>query len=139
MGNSNSSKINENKLINNNSNNSNNNSNNNNSNSNNSNNKDHLYEYKCVVEESELDIIEKNEYFTLYLCENHIVLKNKCKEFYFIYQNVMFWKSSSKFFGFCYKDINKANIITFIVDDGNIIADNLKTITYELVDYYKTI
>lgn len=132
MGNSNSSKINENRLIN----------NNNNDNSNNNfstKNKDYLYEYKCMIEESELDIIEKNEYFTLYLCENHIVLKNKYKEFNFIYQNVMFWKSSSKFFGFCYKDMNKTNIITFFVDDGNIIADNLKKITYELVDYYKTI
>lgn len=134
MGNLNNSKINENRLINNN------NDNNDNSNDNFSNkNKDYLYEYKCMIEESELDIIEKNEYFTLYLCENHIVLKNKYKEINFIYQNVMFWKSSSKFFGFCYKDMNKANIITFFVDDGNIIADNLKKITYELVDYYKTI
>ena len=80
MGNLNNSKINENRLINNN------NDNNDNSNDNFSNkNKDYLYEYKCMIEESELDIIEKNEYFTLYLCENHIVLKNKYKEINFIY------------------------------------------------------
>ena len=48
MGNLNSSKINENKLIN----------NNNNSNFNNSD-KDYLYEYKCKVEISELDTVEK--------------------------------------------------------------------------------
>ena len=71
MGNLNSSKINENKLIN----------NNNNSNFNNSD-KDYLYEYKCKVEISELDTVEKNEYFTLYLCENHIVLENEYKEFF---------------------------------------------------------
>ena len=123
MGNSNSSKINENKLINNNSN----------------KNKDYLYEYKCKVEISELDTVKKNEYFTLYLCENHIVLENEYREVSFIYQNVLCWKSSSKFFAFCYKNINKNYIITLKVEDGNIIAKNLNKIVYELLDYYKTI
>ena len=97
------------------------------------------YKYHCSVLSSNIKNVIFKEEYTLYLCENDLILQNDNKEHIFIYNNILYWKSTNKNFEITYKDIDKYISICLSVEDGNKIADQLKIITYNLVTYYNNL
>tara|TARA_B100001173_G_scaffold299518_1_gene298155 strand:- start:401 stop:793 length:393 start_codon:yes stop_codon:yes gene_type:complete len=100
-----------------------------------------LHKYKASTKETSINYIEKNIEYDLYLCENDIIIENKRNKHIFIYQNINYWIYSKKTFGLYFKNNNKneKSFIIFYVNDGIEIAQKLKKITKELVEYYKEI
>ena len=98
-----------------------------------------IHKYNCSIIDSTYKLIYKNQKYNLYLCDNDLILKNRRNEFRFIYNNIIAWTSTSHFFGFTYKNLKKIEEIIIQVDNTNNVANNLKKITYDLVDYYKNI
>ena len=98
-----------------------------------------IHKYNCSIEESTYKLIQKNQKYNLYLCENDLILKNRRNEFRFIYNNIIAWTFTPHFFGFTYKNLKKIEEVIIQVDNANHVANDLKKITYDLVDYYKNI
>ena len=98
-----------------------------------------IHKYNCSIIESTYNLINKGEKYNLYLCENDLIIKNRNKNFSFIYNNIIAWTFNQHFFGFTYKNLNKVEEIVICVKNGNKIACNLKMIIYDLVEYYKNI
>ena len=99
----------------------------------------YLYKCNCKSMISELNNVSENEIFTLYLCENDIIIKNKKNQMNFIYQNISHWIFTKNHFGFHYKVMNKNYKLIFNVENGEEVSENLKKIVYDLADYYKNI
>ena len=101
------------------------------------------YKYEVSIKESSLDYIKKNIKYNLYLCENDIILENAFNKYIFIYQNINYWIFSINTFGLFFKNTNvnecDKKFILFNVNNGKEVANNLKVITKELVEYYKKI
>ena len=101
------------------------------------------YKYEVSIKESSLYYIKKNIKYNLYLCENDIILENAFNKYTFIYQNINYWIFSKNTFGLFVKNTNinecRKKFILFNVNNGKEIANNLKTITKELLEYYKKI
>ena len=98
-----------------------------------------IHKYNCSITESTDKLIQEDEKYNLYLCDNDLILKNRRNEFRFIYNNIISWTFAPNFFGFTYKNFKKIENIIIQVDNANKIANDLKKITYDLVDYYKNI
>lgn len=99
----------------------------------------YLYKYNCKSMISELNTVNENEMFILYLCENDIIIKNQKNQMNFIYQNISHWIFTQSHFGFYYKIMNNNYKLIFNVENGEDVSENLKKIVYDLADYYKTI
>tara|TARA_B100000401_G_C52757666_1_gene696558 strand:+ start:238 stop:633 length:396 start_codon:yes stop_codon:yes gene_type:complete len=101
------------------------------------------YKYDVSIKDSSLDYIKKNIKYNLYLCENDIILQNAFNKYIFIYQNINYWIFSINTFGLFFKNTNvnecDKKFILFNVNNGKEVANNLKVITKELVEYYKKI
>ena len=97
------------------------------------------HKYKCKIHFSDLNRIEDNQIYNLYLCENDLVLKNSSKEISLIYNNILLWKTTETFFSFIYKNGKKEYQIILEVEDAYDISKNLKKILNDLVTYYKNI
>jgi len=98
-----------------------------------------IHKYNCNILDSTYKLIQKNEKYNLYLCENDLIIKNRRNEFRFIYNNIIAWSFTPNFFGFTYKNLKKIEEIIIQVDNADKMANDLKKITYDLVDYYKNI
>ena len=98
-----------------------------------------IHKYNCSIIQCTSNLIKKNQKYNLYLCDNDIIIKNRQNTFTFIYNNILHWTFSKHFFGFTYKNSTTVEDIVIKVNNGNKVAENLKKIVYELVDYYKNI
>ena len=98
-----------------------------------------LYTYEVTINYSTLDYIKKNTLFKLYLCENDLLLENNDIKFNIIYQKINTWFYNKNTFGFNFTIDNKINRLIFNLDNSIEISNNIKNITYELVEYYKNI
>ena len=98
-----------------------------------------IHKYNCSIIDSTYKLIYKNQKYNLYLCDNDLILKNRRNEFRFIYNNIIAWSFTPHFFGFTYKNLKKIEEVIIQVDNANNVANDLKKITYDLVDYYKNI
>jgi hypothetical protein len=98
-----------------------------------------IHKYNCSIADSTYKLIQKDEKYNLYLCDNDLILKNRRNEFRIIYNNIIYWTSAPNFFGFVFKNLKNKEEVIIQVDNSNNIANNLKKITYDLVYYYKNI
>ena len=98
-----------------------------------------IHKYNCNITKSTYKLIQKDEKYNLYLCENDLIIKNRKNEFRFIYNNIVAWTFTPNFFGFTYKNLKNIEEVIIQIDNANKIANDLKKITYDLVDYYKNI
>jgi len=98
-----------------------------------------IHKYNCSIIESTDKLIQRNQKYNLYLCDNDLIIKNRRNEFRFIYNNIIAWSFTQNFFGFRYKNLKKIEEVIIQIENANKIANDLKNITYDLVDYYKNI
>ena len=96
-----------------------------------------IHKYNCSIIDSTYNLINKRRKYNLYLCENDLIIKIETK--FFIYNNIIAWSFTPHFFGFTYKNLKKIEEVIIQVDNANNVANDLKKITYDLVDYYKNI
>ena len=101
-----------------------------------------IYIYNGSIKYSNIDSLKTNDEYTLYLCENDLILENNINNYTFLYQNISHWVYSKNSLGFFFKNTkdsdNKLQIVLNVID-GEEIANNLKQITTELVEYYKNL
>ena len=98
-----------------------------------------IHKYNCSIMESTYNLIQKKQKYNLYLCANDLIIKNRKNEFTFIYNNIIAWTFTPTFFGFIYKNLHNIEEIIIKVKNANNVANDLKKITYDLVEYYKNI
>lgn len=102
-------------------------------------NSDILYTYDVSIKENYIDDIKIYNTYKLYLCDNDLILENGNFKFVFLYQKIHSWIFSNKTFGIYFKQNNEKKKIIFNVENGHIIAQNLKTTIYSLLDYYESL
>tara|TARA_B100001175_G_C19511844_1_gene644409 strand:- start:4492 stop:4866 length:375 start_codon:yes stop_codon:yes gene_type:complete len=101
-----------------------------------------IYIYNGSIKYSNIDCLKENDEYKIYLCENDLILENDINNYTFLYQNISHWVYSKNSFGFFLKSNNNSDNklqIVLNVIDGEEIANNLKKITTELVEYYKNL
>lgn len=100
------------------------------------------YTYQGSIKYSNINCLKKNDKYKIYLCENDLVLEDEKNNYTFLYQNISHWVYSRNSFGFFLKNSNnsehKIQIILNVMD-GIEVANNLRNITTELVEYYKNL
>ena len=108
-----------------------------------------IHTYDVVVDSSTVRYIKKNTLYKLHLCENDLVLENiensnnsnnsNNSDITIMYQKINSWYYSKNIFGFNFIINNNINRLVFNVENSLEITNNIRDITQELVEYYKSI